>query len=162
MALLHFLCSLLCLKSFLSLFREWSQIYWLTAERQVLSFQTSPWRVLWCRPGLASLTWTRECKSRLTFRLISVGTGGPSGRGSVGSSGSMGPFWDRFVEMVPPSSMFACLVFLVSLSSRLSVAIVASSVRDDLGSWLLSLQQDDSRERRPSLILFQMECAKFR
>ena len=55
---------------------------------------------------------------------MSVGAGGPSGRGPSGSGGSIGPFWDRVVEVVPPSSMFAFLV------SPASVAIVASSVRD--------------------------------
>ncbi len=39
-------------------------------------------------------------ESWLTFWLISVGTGGPSGRGPSVSGGSIGPFWDRFVEVV--------------------------------------------------------------
>ena len=97
-----------------------------------------------------------SCKRWLTFRLISVGTGSPCGRGPSGSGGSIGPFWDRFVEVVPPISMFAFIVFPAS------VAIVASSVRDDLGSCPLSLQQDESRERRPSLILFQSGMCKIR
>ncbi len=58
------------------------------------------------------------CKSWLTFWLILVGTGGPSGRGPPGFGGSIGPFWDRFDEVVPPSFMLAFqMLFLVFLAS---------------------------------------------
>ena len=70
--------------------------------------------------SLCSSSLSPQCKSWLTFWLISVGTSGPSSRGLSWSGGSIGPFWDHMVEAVPPSSMFAILVFLVSLASRLS------------------------------------------
>ncbi len=41
---------------------------------------------------------------------MSVGTISSSWMVLLGSGGSIGPFWDRFVEVVPPSSRFAFLV----------------------------------------------------
>ncbi len=60
----------------------------------------------------ASHTCSPGCKSWLTFWLISVGTGGSISRVPSGSGGSTGPFWDHFVEVVPPISVFAFLVVI--------------------------------------------------
>ncbi len=83
-----------------------------------------------------------HCKSWLTFWLMSVGSNSSSWMVLLGSGGSTGPFWDRFVEVVPPSSRFAFLVVIgvcdvfsglagvsSSLFSSSDAGVVASGVR---------------------------------
>ncbi len=58
------------------------------------------------------------CKSWLNFWLMSVGTDGSSGRGPSASGGSIDPFWDRFVEVVPQLLQSWLLLFLGYLTAR--------------------------------------------